>query len=147
MSPFPEYRQHIWDRFFEVTEGKDMPCAKRIEERKAPGPDGIPGKIVKMASGILFKTDGTDIHRMSAGRVFPRSMERGDTKEGKPKSSPSAYRPICLLGKVGKLFERIIANRVVVHMNRNADSALSPEVWIQTRQVDNRCDRKIEDGN
>lgn len=48
-------------------------------------------------------------------------------KEDKPKNSPSAYRPICLLGEIGKLFERIIANRLVVHMNRNEESALSPE--------------------
>ena len=31
--------------------------------------------------------------------------------------SPSAYRPVCLLDEVGKLFERIIATRLEAHMS------------------------------
>lgn len=38
-------------------------------------------------------------------------------KEGRPAESPSAYRPIYLLDKVGKLFERINhAIRLVEHL-------------------------------
>jgi hypothetical protein len=33
-------------------------------------------------------------------------------KPGKPEGTPSAYRPICLLDEVGKLFERVIAARL-----------------------------------
>lgn len=40
-------------------------------------------------------------------------------KESKPSESPSAYRLICLLDDVGKIFERIIANRIVRHLSRN----------------------------
>lgn len=35
--------------------------------------------------------------------------------EGKDVDSPSAYRPICLLNEVGKLFKRIIATRLDQH--------------------------------
>jgi hypothetical protein len=41
-------------------------------------------------------------------------------KEGHPLDSPSAYRPICLLDEVGKLFERIIAARLEAHMTERA---------------------------
>lgn len=40
-------------------------------------------------------------------------------KEGKPEDSPSVYRPICLLDEVGKLFERVIAVRIVQHLSRD----------------------------
>lgn len=39
-------------------------------------------------------------------------------KERKSAEQPSAYRPICLLDKVGKMFERIIAGRIVRHLSR-----------------------------
>ena len=38
-------------------------------------------------------------------------------KEGRPLDSPSAYRSVCLLDEVGKLFERIIATRLETHMS------------------------------
>ncbi|XP_025159767.1 uncharacterized protein LOC112589681 [Harpegnathos saltator] len=38
-------------------------------------------------------------------------------KEGKPPGGASAYRPICLLDEVGKLLERIIADRLVQHLS------------------------------
>ena len=34
-------------------------------------------------------------------------------KPGKPDLAPSSYRPICLLSEAGKLFEKIICNRLV----------------------------------
>lgn len=37
-------------------------------------------------------------------------------KVGRPADSPSAYRPIVLLDKVAKLFERIITGRLINHL-------------------------------
>lgn len=37
-------------------------------------------------------------------------------KESKEAGSPSAYKSICLLDKAGKLFERVIASRLVYHL-------------------------------
>jgi len=39
-------------------------------------------------------------------------------KEERSADSPSAFRPIVLLDKAGKLFERILAARLVAHMER-----------------------------
>ncbi|KAJ0169191.1 hypothetical protein K1T71_015318 [Dendrolimus kikuchii] len=56
---------------------------------------------------------------LAQGR-FPARWRTGKLvllrKEGRPADSPSAYRPIVLLDEVGKLFERIIADRLVQHL-------------------------------
>ncbi|KAJ0175991.1 hypothetical protein K1T71_008165 [Dendrolimus kikuchii] len=52
---------------------------------------------------------------------FPQRWKTGKLvllrKEGRPADSPSAYRPIVLLDEVGKLFERIIVDRLVQHLS------------------------------
>lgn len=42
-------------------------------------------------------------------------------KGGREKGIPSAYRPIRLLDEIGKIFERIIADRLVQHLSRGRD--------------------------
>jgi len=37
-------------------------------------------------------------------------------KPGKPEGEPSSYRPICLLSELGKLFERVLAERLRAHL-------------------------------
>ncbi|XP_046974649.1 uncharacterized protein LOC124540917, partial [Vanessa cardui] len=53
---------------------------------------------------------------------FPSRWKTGKLvllrKEGRPADSPSAYRPIVLLDEVCKIFERVIASRLVQHMTR-----------------------------
>ncbi|KAG6459453.1 hypothetical protein O3G_MSEX011396 [Manduca sexta] len=53
---------------------------------------------------------------------FPLRWKTGKlvliAKYGRPADSPSAYRPIVLLDEVGKLFERVIADRLVGHLTR-----------------------------
>jgi hypothetical protein len=62
--------------------------------------------------------------RCLRGGVYPRAWRTARLillkKEGRPFDSPSAYRPICLLDKMGKLFERIIAARLEAHMTARA---------------------------
>lgn len=98
-DPFPEYEQQIWDESLAVTEEEVMHFAKRIKDRKAPGPDGIPGKIVKITSGILSGQIAQIFTECLQEGYFPKVWKEAALillpKEGKPKSSPSAYRPIC----------------------------------------------------
>ncbi|KMQ88579.1 reverse transcriptase [Lasius niger] len=57
---------------------------------------------------------------MPQGRIFPPVWERANVvlipKGGRPAGTPSAYRPICLLDEIGKIFERIIVGRLVQHL-------------------------------
>jgi len=54
------------------------------------------------------------------GGVFPQLWRRAKLvllrKDGKPADSPSGYRPICLIDEEAKLFERILAGRLVDHL-------------------------------
>lgn len=69
-------------------------------------------------------------HRAREAAIQQLSRERGVSpiwrkaklvfvrKESKDAGSLSAYRPICLLDEADKLFERVIANRLVQHLSR-----------------------------
>jgi len=45
----------------------------------------------------------------------------GPSFKGREAGTSSAYRPICLLDEVGKLFERILASRLIQHMHKHGD--------------------------
>ncbi|XP_025163576.1 uncharacterized protein LOC112590638 [Harpegnathos saltator] len=105
-----------------VTEEEVAGAIKRVKSRKAPGPDGIPGRVLTLASGYLGGRFARIFSRALRERRFPPVWGRANVvllrKEGKPEDTPSAYRPICLLDEAGKLFERVIAARLVEHMSR-----------------------------
>lgn len=64
-----------------------------MDPNKAPGPDGIPVKILRQA--------------------FKNARIRVLKKLRKPDySNPGAYRPISLLCTMGKVFEAVIARRI-----------------------------------
>jgi len=56
---------------------------------------------------------------------FPQQWKRAKLvllpKAGREPDTPSAYRPICLLDEAGKIFERILATRLVQHLSREGD--------------------------
>ncbi|KAL0891774.1 hypothetical protein ABMA27_015041 [Loxostege sticticalis] len=89
-------------------------------KRTAPGPDGVPARVVAIAAkemGGRFR-DLFDLC-FEVGR-FPKPWKEGQLcllrKEGRPADSPSGYRPIVLLDEAGKLFERVIAARLNEHL-------------------------------
>ncbi|KAA5606818.1 reverse transcriptase family protein, partial [Pseudomonas aeruginosa] len=49
-------------------------------------------------------------------------------KEGRPRDEPNGYRPIVVLDEAGKLFERVIANRLVQHLE-NVGPDLAPNQY------------------
>jgi len=96
-------------------------AVRRIKSGKAPGPDGVRGKVWTLA----FKELGGYMRHLynrclREGR-FPAEWKANLVlipKGGKPADQPSAYRSICLLDEAGKILERIIANRLVRHLSR-----------------------------
>lgn len=103
---------------------------KRLNAKStAPGLDGVPGKVLAMATKWL----GVRIQNLFSNclkkGVFPRQWKTGKLvllrKEGRVSDSPSAYRPIVLLNEIGKLFERIIAKRLLEHLEREGNNLAS----------------------
>lgn len=104
-----------------VSEGELGAAVLRLRAKnKAPGPDGIPGRAWVLALDEL----GDRFRRLldaclRTGR-FPALWKTGRLvllkKDGRPAESPSAYRPIVMLDEADKLFERVIANRLIRHL-------------------------------
>ncbi|KAJ0169886.1 hypothetical protein K1T71_014492 [Dendrolimus kikuchii] len=67
---------------------------------------------------------------------FPQRWKTGKLvllrKEGRPADSPSAYRPIVLLDEVGKLFERIIVDRLVQHLSTTGPDLADNQFGFRT---------------
>jgi hypothetical protein len=86
----------------------------------APGPDGIPGRAWVLAMEALEPKMLRVLTACLEQGCFPKEWKSGKLvllrKEGRPADSASGYRPIILLDEVGKLFERIIAARLIRHM-------------------------------
>ena len=89
-------------------------------KKTAPGPDGVPARVLAISLlelGDRFR--GLYDRCLAVGR-FPRPWKVGQLvllhKEGKPADSPSAYRPIVLLDEAGKMLEKIVASRLVEHL-------------------------------
>jgi len=74
------------------------------------------------ALGLVKASLGHIFNMCLRQRAFPPEWKKASLvllpKEGKEAGTPSAYRPICLLDEVGKIFERIIANRLVRHLSQ-----------------------------
>lgn len=89
--------------------------------KKAPGPDGVPGRIIPLAMCHLGShlKDLFD-ECLETGR-FPMCWKEGRLyllrKENRPADSPSGWRPIVLLDETGQMLERILASRIVRHLD------------------------------
>lgn len=93
---------------------------KMISRNAAPGPDGLPGKVLALAVRVLggrIRTLFTEC--LKKGR-FPDSWKQANlvllSKEGRSQDSPVAFQPICLLDELGKLYERVLVGRIQNHL-------------------------------
>ena len=102
-----------------VTPDEVLSAVERIDNNKTPGLDGIPNRVLKVAMKNhtdLFCCLYTTCFNEG---VFPNSWKRQRLvlipKGNKPPEHPSSYRPLCMLDTIGKIFERIISNRIEHH--------------------------------
>ncbi|CAG4935877.1 unnamed protein product [Colias eurytheme] len=117
--------ERISDEIIPDVSSAELKAAVDRLQRKttAPGPDGVHGRVWSLALSYgldqRFRVLLTECFK--SGR-FPERWKVGRLvllkKSGKPADLPSAYRPIVLLNEAGKLFERIIANRIQNHLAR-----------------------------
>lgn len=93
-----------------------LEAARGLKSNSAPGPDGIPNVAVKVAVKTNPKVFLGTLNRCLEMGEFPDCWKRQKLvlipKPGKAVDAPSSYRPICLLDTLGKLFEKIILQRL-----------------------------------
>lgn len=99
-----------------ITNEELLLAAGSLKSNKAPGPDGIPNQVLKIAIQENPDMFRTTLQQCIDDGIFPDRWKRQKLvllpKPGKPPSDPSAYRPICLIDTVGKLLEKVILNRL-----------------------------------
>lgn len=88
--------------------------------RKTPGLDGIPFEVIRefyYANKNWFKNIFDICYRNG---IFPNIWKEAKVillpKKGKDSTLCNAYRPICLLPCWGKLYDKLIKNRLVYHL-------------------------------
>lgn len=94
-----------------------LAAASRLKSGKAPGPDGLTTEMVQLA--ILtdpFACLAAMNNCLANGR-FPNNWKKAELrllpKPRKPGQLQVKYRPICLLSVFGKVFERMLVNRIM----------------------------------
>lgn len=97
-----------------------MQAVNTLSNGKSPGPDGIKNEILKIAVKELGRVFLTMYNKCWLNGLFPKDWKIADlvllVKPGKPLEQPSAYRPLCMLSTVGKLFEKLISGRIRTHL-------------------------------
>jgi hypothetical protein len=95
-----------------------------LNPKKAPGLDGITGRIYKRTF-YMFPRIITTIYNQSFKRgCFPKRWKIAKvipvTKPTKGNSlDPSKYRPISLLNMGGKILEKLLINRINHHLYKH----------------------------
>jgi len=121
IEPPPNNNNEEWSEDLEVSEEELRGAIKRMRVgNRAPGPNGVPGKIWALATRHIGEHMRHLFTRFLKEGVFPPVWRRAKLvllcKENKSANIPSGYRPICLLDQKVKLLERIIAGRLVRHL-------------------------------
>lgn len=102
-----------------------LTAAQKAATGKAPGPDCIPNEIIKVMAAEQPDTLLRVINSYAARGEFPKIWKRAMLvllrKGDKPLDLPSSYRPICLLDNLGKLYERLIQQRITEDIRRLGD--------------------------
>lgn len=103
-------------------------AAHSLKSNKAPGPDGIPAEVIKEIAtqrpGMLLSM----FNKCLEEGIFPTIWKRQYLvliNKGKGEvTSPSSYRPLCLLDTAGKLYEKLLKPRIMEAINNSG--GLSP---------------------
>ena len=93
---------------------------RRVKTKRAPGPDGITGEMLKRLGPTSKKVLLCIFNQSWSMGIVPTMWKEAHIvpilKKGKDKKNPRSYRPISLLSCVGKLMERLVNLRLIIHL-------------------------------
>ncbi|KAI0998445.1 hypothetical protein K3495_g9750, partial [Podosphaera aphanis] len=102
---------------FTITHEEVEEVLKKLPNDKAPGPDGIPNRLLNECRTTLSKDLAEIFNACLSLGYHPKGFKESTTivlrKPQKPRyDTPKSYRPIALLNTMGKLLEKLVANRI-----------------------------------
>jgi len=96
-------------------------AASQLKNSVAPGPDRVPNEVMKIICRYHPEILLTIYNKCIDQGRFPKPWKRARLvllrKDDKPLDQVSSYRPLCLLDSCGKLFEKLIDNRIRAHLD------------------------------
>uniref|UniRef100_A0AAR2JVL9 Reverse transcriptase domain-containing protein n=1 Tax=Pygocentrus nattereri TaxID=42514 RepID=A0AAR2JVL9_PYGNA len=97
----------------------------KVHARKAAGPDGVPGRVLRACAGQLAKVF-TDIFNLSLAQAAVPACWKTSTIIPVPKCSsaacPNDFRPVALTPIVMKCFEKLVLNHLKTVLPPSLDS-------------------------
>ena len=105
-----------------LTNPTDVQDAIRgLKVGKAPGLDGIPNRALKhlplSAVSLLVVLFNAIFRTQHFPAAWKHALVFSILKPGKDPALSSSYRPISLLDKIGKLFEKILLSRILCYLS------------------------------
>ncbi len=96
--------------------GKIIKIIKKLKVKKAPGLDGVPNILIKRLPLVAINFLTKIINACIDGCYFPKEFKTAKVIPIlKPKKDPKcavSYRPISLLSSIGKIFERVLRDKL-----------------------------------
>ena len=92
---------------------------KRLNPKKATGPDGIPLKIIKL-SAVIDKHLTNIINTDLESSCFSENAKISPVKpiyKKESRSDKNNYRPVSILNSFSKIYERFINDKLLNHVN------------------------------
>jgi len=100
--------------------------ARALPNGKAPGPDGIPNEVLKVAVDLFPQSFAGMFNSCLRDAYYPPEWKTANLvllrMQGKALDNPSAYRPLCMLDSVGKLFEKLLTGRLCGHLSKHGQA-------------------------
>ncbi len=129
-----------------------MECTDGVNIRKAAGPDGITGRVLRSCADQLAGLFTSIFNESLATSVVPTSFKKSIIipvpKNNKP-SCLNDYRPVALTSIVMKVFERLVKSHIsssipvtldplqfAYHSNRSTDDAISHILHSSLTHID-----------
>lgn len=103
-----------------VTRDELDAALKRAKSGKAPGPDGITTTTWVPAAKVVDAEMTACYNACMKTGCFPREWKLARlvlvSKPGNDPQGPTTFRPLCMLGEIGKILEKMLAKRMNDHI-------------------------------
>lgn len=142
-----------------VSEDEVRGALKRVDVRKAAGPDGVSGRVRRSCADQLAGLFTSIFNESLATSVVPTSFKKSTIIPVPKNSKPSClndYRPVALTPIVMKVFERLITNNICTSIsdtldplqfayrpNRSTEDAISHVLHSSLTHIDSKSGNDV----